>query len=171
MGDIDLADVLGGVEYLKKSGYVVPERIGIWGHSYGGFMVARAMLHAPEVFAAGVSSAPVTDRERFFYLAPGYNEEHLGVPSQNPEGTTRASPLTYAKELKRPMLIVSGVQDTMHLDAAALVNALIDERKAIAEWTFYPKEAHGFSKAATLRDWFGRMSSFFDRHVFAAGVK
>lgn len=171
MGDIDLADVLGGVEYLKKSGYVAPERIGIWGHSYGGFMVASAMLRAPEVFAAGVSSAPVTDWERFFYLAPGYNEEHLGVPSRNPEGTKRASPLTYTKELKRPMLIISGVQDTMHLDAAALVNALIDERKGMAEWIFYPNEAHGFSKAATLRDWFGRMSSFFDRHVPAAGVK
>jgi dipeptidyl aminopeptidase/acylaminoacyl peptidase len=170
MGDVDLADVLGGVDYLKKSGAVVPERIGIWGHSYGGFMAASALLRAPEVFAAGIASAPVTDWERFYYLAPGYNEEHLGFPWKNPEGTKRASPLTYAKQLKHPMLIVTGEQDTMHLDAVALVNALIDEKKGMAEWIFYPTEAHGFAKAVTLRDYFGRMSAFLDRHLLAGPV-
>ena len=168
LGDIDVADVLGGVEYLRGLGYVDMERIGTWGHSYGGFMVASSMLRSPETFAAGVSSAPVTDWERFFYLAPGYNEEHFGFPWENPEGTRRGSPITYAANLLRPMLILSGIQDTMHLDAAALVNELLRHGRTTFEWIFYPDEAHGIRGPQARSDYFRRIAQYLDRHLAAA---
>ena len=165
LGEVDLEDVLGGVEYLKRLGYVDSSRIGIWGHSYGGFMVASALLRSPETFAAGVSSAPVTDWARFFYIAPGYNEEHFGFPWENPDGTRRASPLTYAANLTRPMLILSGIQDHMHLDAAALVNELLEQRKTTFEWIFYPNEPHGIRHPPTRSDYFRRMAEYLDRYL------
>jgi dipeptidyl aminopeptidase/acylaminoacyl peptidase len=164
IGEVDLDDVLSGVDYLRNLGYVDPDRIGIWGHSYGGFMVASAMFRSPETFAAGVAGAPVTDWERFFFLAPGYNEEHLGFPSENPEGTRRASPLTYAENLKRPFLILSGVQDVMHLDSAALVNKLLEHRKSF-EWFFYPNEPHGMRQPQAREDYYRRIFDFFERHL------
>ena len=167
LGDIDVADVLGGVEYLRGLGYVDMERIGTWGHSYGGFMVASSLLRSPETFAAGVSSAPVTDWERFFYLAPGYNEEHFGFPWENPEGTRRGSPITYAANLVRPMLILSGIQDTMHLDAAALVNELLRHGRTTFEWIFYPDEAHGIRGPQARSDYFRRIAEYLDRHLTA----
>lgn len=167
LGDYDVADVLGGVDYLRTLGYVDMNRLGIWGHSYGGFMTAISMLRAPEVFQAGVSGAPVTDWERFFYLAPGYNEEHFGFPWDNPEGTRRASPLTYADKLAKPMLILSGVQDTMHLDSAVLVNAMVDAKVPV-EWRFYPNEAHGFRIPTSREDYFRRAFEFFDRYLRAS---
>jgi dipeptidyl aminopeptidase/acylaminoacyl peptidase len=165
MGDVDVGDVVSGVEYLRSLGYVDTDRIGIWGHSYGGFMVCSALLRSPLTFAAGVSSAPVTDWERFFYIAPGYNEEHLGFPWENPEGTRRASPLTYAENLERPMLVLSGVQDLMHLDAAALVNELLDHGKTTFEWIFYPNEPHGIRDPESRADYFRRMAEYLDRHL------
>ena len=168
LGDIDVADVLGGVEYLRSLGYVDMDRIGTWGHSYGGFMVASSMLRSPETFAAGVSSAPVTDWERFFYLAPGYNEEHFGFPWENPEGTRRGSPITYAENLVRPMLILSGIQDTMHLDAAALVNALLAHGRTTFEWIFYPDEAHGIRGPRARSDYYRRIAEYLDRYLLAA---
>lgn len=165
LGDVDVADVLGGVEYLRELGYVDMDRIGIWGHSYGGFMVASALLRSPETFAAGVSSAPVTDWERFFYLAPGYNEEHFGFPWENPEGTRRGSPITYAANLVRPMLILSGIQDTMHLDAAALVNELLAHGRTTFEWIFYPDEAHGIRGPRTRSDYYRRIAEYLDRYL------
>lgn len=165
LGDVDVADVLGGVEYLRDLGYVDMDRIGIWGHSYGGFMVASALLRSPETFAAGVSSAPVTDWERFFYLAPGYNEEHFGFPWENPEGTRRGSPITYAANLVRPMLILSGIQDTMHLDAAALVNELLAHGRTTFEWIFYPDEAHGIRGPRTRSDYYRRIAEYLDRYL------
>ncbi len=164
MGDIDLEDVLSGVDYLQSLGYVDARRIGIWGHSYGGFMVAMAMFKAPETFAVGAAGAPVTDWERFYYLAPGYNEEHIGFPWASTEGTRRASPLTYAKDLKRPFLILSGVQDTMHLDSAALVNVLLERRKQF-EWFFYPNEPHGFRQPQAREDYYRRIAGFLARHL------
>jgi dipeptidyl aminopeptidase/acylaminoacyl peptidase len=165
LGEADLDDVLSGVEFLRGLGYVDMDRIGIWGHSYGGFMVCSALFRSPETFAVGVSSAPVTDWERFFYLAPGYNEEHLGFPWENPEGTTRGSPLTFAKNLVRPMLLLSGVQDGMHLDAAALVNELLEHRKTTFDWVFYPNEAHGIRHPATRADYYRRMAEYLDRYL------
>lgn len=164
MGEVDLEDVLSGVEYLKTLGSVDPSRVGIWGHSYGGFLVSMAMFKAPDTFAAGAAGAPVTDWERFYYLAPGYNEEHIGFPWDNPEGTRRASPLTYAKDLRRPFLLLSGVQDTMHLDSAALVNVLLEHRKRF-DWFFYPNEAHGFRQPQAKEDYYRRIAEFFDRHL------
>ena len=168
LGEVDVADVLGGVEYLRDLDYVDMDRIGIWGHSYGGFMVASALLRSPETFAAGVSSAPVTDWERFFYLAPGYNEEHFGFPWENPEGTRRGSPLTYAENLIRPMLILSGIQDTMHLDAAALVNELLAHGRTTFEWIFYPDEAHGIRGPRARADYYRRIAEYLDRYLRTA---
>ena len=168
LGEIDVADVLGGVEYLRGLGYIDMDRIGTWGHSYGGFMVASSMLRSPETFAAGVSSAPVTDWERFFYLAPGYNEEHFGFPWENPEGTRRGSPITYAENLIRPMLILSGIQDTMHLDAAALVNELLAHGRTSFEWIFYPDEAHGIRGPRARSDYYRRIADYLDRYLLAA---
>jgi dipeptidyl aminopeptidase/acylaminoacyl peptidase len=164
LGEIDVQDVLACVEHLKSLGYVDASRIGIWGHSYGGFMVTSAMFRAPGVFAAGAAGAPVTDWERFFYLAPGYNEEHLGFPWDNPEGTKRASPLTYAEKLQAPLLVLSGVQDTMHLDSAALVNQLLEKRKPV-DWFFYPNEPHGMRQPQAREDYYRRIKAFFDRHL------
>ena len=168
LGEVDVADVLGGVEYLRDLDYVDMDRIGIWGHSYGGFMVASALLRSPETFAAGVSSAPVTDWERFFYLAPGYNEEHFGFPWENPEGTRRGSPITYAENLIRPMLILSGIQDTMHLDAAALVNELLAHGRTTFEWIFYPDEAHGIRGPRARADYYRRIAEYLDRYLRTA---
>ncbi len=168
LGEIDVADVLGGVEYLRGLGYIDMDRIGIWGHSYGGFMVASSMLRSPETFAAGVSSAPVTDWERFFYLAPGYNEEHFGFPWENPEGTRRGSPITYAGNLIRPMLILSGIQDTMHLDAAALVNELLAHGRTTFEWIFYPDEAHGIRGPRARSDYYRRIADYLNRYLLVA---
>ena len=165
LGEVDVADVLSGVDYLEDLGYVDMDRVGIWGHSYGGFMVASALLRSPETFAAGVSSAPVTDWERFFYLAPGYNEEHFGFPWENPEGTRRGSPITYAGNLIRPMLILSGIQDTMHLDAAALVNELLAHGRTTFDWIFYPDEAHGIRGPRARSDYYRRIAEYLDRYL------
>jgi dipeptidyl aminopeptidase/acylaminoacyl peptidase len=164
LGFIDLDDVLFGVDYLKKLGFVDERKIGIWGHSYGGFMTCMAMFRAPDIFLAGAASAPVTDWERFFYLAPGYNEEHFGFPWENPEGTKNCSPLHYVKNLKNHFLLLSGIQDGMHLDAEALVIELLKHRKDF-EMVFYPEEAHGIITPTAIEDKYRRILRIFDTYL------
>ena len=164
LGFVDLDDVVFGVEHLKKLGIIDEHKVGIWGHSYGGFMTCMAMFRAPDTFRAGVSSAPVTDWERFFYLAPGYNEEHLGFPWDNPEGTKKCSPLHYVKNLKNPFLLLSGMQDIMHLDSEVLVLELLRYRKKF-DMVFYPNDHHSMSSPTTVEDKYRRIISFFKKHL------
>jgi len=164
LGFVDLDDVVFGVEHLKKLGIIDEHKVGIWGHSYGGFMTCMAMFRAPDTFRAGVSSAPVTDWERFFYLAPGYNEEHLGFPWDNPEGTEKCSPLHYVKNLKNPFLLLSGMQDIMHLDSEVLVLELLKHRKKF-DMVFYPNDHHSMSSPKTVEDKYRRIISFFNKHL------
>lgn len=164
LGFIDLDDVLSGVDYIKKLGFVDEAKIGIWGHSYGGFLTCMAMFRAPDVFLAGAALAPVTDWERFFFLAPGYNEEHFGFPWENPEGTKKCSPIHYVKGLKNNFLLLSGIQDTMHLDSEVLVIELLKQRKDF-EVVFYPEDDHGLRIPTTIEDSYKRVFRLFEKSL------
>lgn len=164
LGFVDLDDIVFGVKYLEKLDFVDEGKIAIWGHSYGGFMTCMAMFRADDVFKAGASSAPVTDWERFFYLAPGYNEEHLGFPWENPEGTKKCSPLYYVENLENPFLLLSGMQDLMHLDAEVLVIEMLKHRKRF-EMVFYPLDHHSMSTPTTIEDKYWRIFNFFQRNI------
>jgi len=107
--DVPLADQIEG---LKQLGARFPEmdleRVGIYGWSFGGYFSAMAVMRAPEVYKVGVAGAPVAD---WLDYDTHYTERYLGLPEANPQGYERSSVLTYAKELRRPLLIVHGTAD------------------------------------------------------------
>jgi len=108
-GDIPLDDQ---AEALRLTGQRFPEldttRVGIFGWSFGGYMSALAVLRRPDVFSVGVAGAPVVDWRDYDTC---YTERYLGLPQQNREGYEKSSLLTYAKELKRPLLLIHGTAD------------------------------------------------------------
>jgi dipeptidyl-peptidase-4 len=83
-------------------------RVGITGWSFGGYMSALAVLKRPDIFKAGVAGAPVTDWQDY---DTHYTERYLGLPNENTSGYHESSLLTYAKDLKRPLLIIHGTCD------------------------------------------------------------
>jgi len=100
------------VSALKALGERLPEmdleRVGIYGWSFGGYLSALAVLRRPDVFKAGIAGAPVVD---WLDYDTHYTERYLGLPEVNPEAYREASLLTYAKDLKRPLLLVHGTAD------------------------------------------------------------
>ncbi len=114
LGSSQLPDQLAGVEWLRRQPWVDGERIGIWGWSYGGYMTAYALTHAPGTFAAGVAVAPVTDWRLYDSI---YTERYMGTPEENPEGYRAGSVLEAAAAL-RPgrLLVIHGTgDDNVHL--------------------------------------------------------
>jgi len=107
--DIPLADQ---VEALQEMGKRVPQmdttRVGVFGWSFGGYFSAMATIRRPDIFAAGIAGAPVVDWQDYDTY---YTERYMGLPSENPEGYRKSSVLSYAAELKRPLLLVHGVTD------------------------------------------------------------
>jgi len=166
MGGPDLQDVLGVVDYAKSLGNIDMRRCGIWGVSYGGFMTDMALFRAPGTFQAGAAFASVTDWENYNAF---YTEQRLNSPKDNPEAYRRSSPITYAGELRDPLLIVHGMADSNVLfqDDVQLTEKLIHLNNTHFSEIFYPEENHGFAREESLIDSFRRTAAFFDQHLVA----
>jgi dipeptidyl-peptidase-4 len=108
-GSVPLEDQIAGLKALGKR---FPEmdlkRVGIYGWSFGGYLSALAVLKAPEVYKAAVAGAPVVD---WLDYDTHYTERYLGLPDTDAAAYKEASLLTYAADLKRPLLLVHGTAD------------------------------------------------------------
>ena len=108
-GSVPLDDQVQGLRALgEKFPEMDLERVGVYGWSFGGYMSALSVLRRPDVFKAAIAGAPVADWEDY---DSHYTERYLGLPKDNAEAYKAASLLTYAAELKRPLLLVHGTAD------------------------------------------------------------
>jgi dipeptidyl-peptidase 4 len=141
MGGIEVQDQLRGVEYLRSLPFVDAQRIGIFGWSYGGYMTLMCLMQAPDSFAAGVAGAPVTD---WALYDTHYTERYLSTPQKNPAGYAASNVLTYANDLRRPLLLVHGMADdnVLFANSTALMKKLQDLQKPFELMT-YPGGKHG----------------------------
>lgn len=163
LGLWELRDQLAGVAYLKSLPYVDPERIGIWGWSYGGYMTLMALFTAPGVFRTGIAVAPVTDWRNY---DTHYTERYLERPQENPDGYRLSSPITYAANAKVRFLLVHGMaDDNVHFqDTVQLVDALVRARRPF-DLMIYPGKKHGISGADARVHLFTLMTEYFTRHL------
>jgi dipeptidyl-peptidase-4 len=141
LGQVELEDHVAVVKHLAARPYVDATRVGIFGHSYGGYMTAIALLKAPDVFHVGVAGAPVTDWRNYDSI---YTERYMRRPQDNPEGYEKGSCLTYAKDLKGKLFIHHGaVDDNVHPgNSVQLLQALLKENKKF-DFMLYPEQRHG----------------------------
>ena len=164
MGKVEVADQVVGVDYLKSLDFVDPDRIGIWGWSYGGYMTLMSLFKQPDVFAAGVSGAPVTD---WTLYDTHYTERYLGTPQNNPEGYEASGVFPYAKDLASPLLLVHGMADdnVLFTNSTKLMKVLQDDGRPFDLMT-YPGSKHGLMRVpATGQHVFSHILRFFERHL------
>ena len=163
IGVNDTADVAAGADYLKTLDYVDPNRIGVFGLSYGGFLTLQAMNVDPTLWRAGVNVAGVVDWATY---SAGYTTPRLGTPVQNPEIYKISAPILHMDKLARPLLILHGTNDrnVSFADSLRLFDVLIKLGKPF-ESQIYPGEIHFFRRDIVLRDAWRRIEEFFDRTV------
>lgn len=161
-GKTELADQLEGVRYLLSQGFVDPERVGIYGWSYGGFMTLYALLNAPEVFRAGVAGAPVTNWRNYDTI---YTERYLGLPSEDPEGYRASSAVTYAAKLKANLLIVHNLEDdnVLFQNTAQMADAL-EEAGRLFQMVVYTEKTHGVG-GPERRQLLDTVTTYFEKHL------
>lgn len=143
LGKVEVSDQKEGVKYLLGLGFVDPERIGVQGWSYGGYMTLMCLLHAPEYFKAGIAGAAVTDWRNYDTI---YTERYMGLPDENAEGYKAGAPVTAAANLKGKLLLIHNIQDDNVLfgNALQMMNALQLAGKPF-ETLIYPQKSHGVS--------------------------
>jgi dipeptidyl-peptidase-4 len=163
MGNVEVADQVQGAHWLGSQSFVDPQRIGVWGWSYGGYMTLNLMFKAADVFRAGVAGAPVTD---FALYDTHYTERYLDRPQDNAAGYAASSVLPYAKDLKGPLLVMHGMADdnVLFLNSTKLFRRLQDLEKPF-DVMVYPGAKHGLMRQHDGRHGFKMIKRFFDENL------
>lgn len=166
MGGRDLQDQIDGSRYLQKTFGVSPERIGLYGGSYGGFMTLMALFNAPKEFGAGAALRSVTDWAHYNH---GYTARILNQPQQDTLAYRRSSPIFFAEGLEDPLLMAHGMVDTnVHFqDIVRLTERFIEMGKTGWELAVYPVEDHGFVRPDSWSDEYRRIFELFEAKLTA----
>ncbi len=155
------------VTALKKIGAKYPmmdlKRVGIDGWSFGGYLAALAVMRRPDVFHAGVAGAPVCDWEDY---DTHYTERYLGIPPKDDAAYKEGNLLTYAKDLKRPLMILHGTADdnVYFRHSLKLVKELFQNGK---DFEMVPLSGltHMVPDPLVMERLHGRIALFFQRHL------
>ncbi|MGH2466961.1 MAG: S9 family peptidase, partial [Candidatus Limnocylindrales bacterium] len=168
-GSGPMADVMGGVDSLIADGLADPERLGVTGGSYGGYLTSWMVGHTQR-FAAAVTCRSVNDMTSQMLSGdiggPQFGRYEFGVnPWQDPQLYLRESPLTYAKEIRTPLLIQHSERDLRCTitQAEELFAVLRSLRRPVRLYRV-PEESHELTRSGTpfrrvanlevIRDWF-----------------
>jgi dipeptidyl aminopeptidase/acylaminoacyl peptidase len=164
MGHPELEDLLDGKAWLVKNHGVDAKRVGIYGGSYGGFMTEMALLRAPGEFAAGAAQRPPAD---WVTYNDQYTSNILNDPQLDPEAYKISSPITYADQLRDPLLINHGLIDdnVMASDSLRLYERFVELHKKNFWISLYPLERHEFEHADSWYDEYRRIDELFETYV------
>jgi dipeptidyl aminopeptidase/acylaminoacyl peptidase len=165
MGHPELEDMLDGKRWLVENKSVDPERVGVYGGSYGGFMAFMALFRSPGEWAAGAALRPVTD---WVHYNHPYTSNILNTPLVDPMAYEKSSPIEWAEDYDNtPMLIAHGMQDdnVFFKDSVRLVQRLIELKKENFEIAPYPLDPHSFEQPESWLDEYRRIFKLFEEEL------
>ena len=162
LGQVEMADQMKGVDFLKSLPYVDKDRIGVHGWSFGGYMTTTLMCNHPEVFKVGVAGGPVIDWKWYEVM---YGERYMDTPETNPEGYEKTSLLNMAKNLKGKLQIIIGMNDPTVVPQHALqfLNACV-EAGTQPDFFVYPGEGHNMMGHASVH-LHERITQYFEDYL------
>ena len=140
LGVNEMADQVKGVEFLKTKPYVDPDRVGVHGWSYGGFMTTNLMCSYPDLFKVGVAGGPVIDWSMYEIM---YGERYMDHPKENPEGYKGSNLKLKAKNLRGRLLLIHGDIDPVVVwqHSLGFLKACVDA-DTYPDYMVYPRHEH-----------------------------
>ena len=140
LGEIEMADQMEGVKFLKSLLYVDQNRMGVEGWSFGGFMTITMKLAHPEVFKVGCAGGPVIDWKWYEIM---YGERYMDTPQENPEGYEANCLLNKAKNLEGRLLVIQGAEDNTVVPqhSTEFIERCINNFKQV-DYFMYPHHEH-----------------------------
>lgn len=164
MGGKDLSDQVDGAQFLVEEYDIDPERIGIYGGSYGGFITLMALFTSPGTFNSGAALRSVTDWAHYNHP---YTANILNTPAEDPKAFRRSSPIYHAEGLEDNLLILHGMIDdnVQFQDVVRLSQRLIELGKDNWEFAVFPVERHGFVEPSSWTDEYKRIFKLFQTNL------
>jgi len=177
-GEADLDDCVSSKKFLAGLGYVDPQRIGIIGGSYGGYMTLAALAFRPQEFVVGVDIFGVSNWVRTLESIPSWWESErkslyteLGDPAVEGERLRRISPLFHAKNIQRPLMVLQGANDPRVLKVES--DEIVAAAKANGvevNYMVFDDEGHGFRNKKNQLAGYKAILDFCDKHLKGAAV-
>jgi dipeptidyl aminopeptidase/acylaminoacyl peptidase len=163
-----MADVMAGIDAMAAAQSIDPERLFLYGASYGGYLTSWIVTHTDR-FRAAVAAIPVTDLALNYTLtqSPNIQRRFFGPKpiADNQEVFADQSPVRYARSLHTPLLLVAGLKDTRapYTQTIAFFKILREEGKEVALLA-YPNAGHGPDNPLGTLDWTAHIAGWFAAH-------
>lgn len=166
-GGGDFKDVMAGVDYLIAQGFADPDRLGIAGWSYGGYMASWAITQTNR-FKAAMTGAGLSDLASEFGTEDGssYDEWFFGSPYEKPQEFSDSSPITFIKNARTPTLILQGEADvTDPIGQSQQLYRGLKRYGVETDFVLYPREGHGFREEKHQIDVLNRIIGWFEKYL------
>lgn len=168
-----LWDCIDAKEHLKTLDWVDPERIGIIGGSYGGYMTLAALAFEPEEFDVGVDLFGVSNWVRTLKSIPPYWEsfrealyKEIGNPETDEQFLYDTSPVFHGAKITKPLIIFQGANDPRVIQAESDdMVAAIKANGGIVEYVIFEDEGHGFTKTDNRIEGWNTLLTFLDTYL------
>ncbi len=162
MGGIEVEDQKRGAQFLKTLRFVDPEKIAIYGWSYGGYMTLKQLEADPGLYAAGISGAPVTKWELY---DTHYTERFMGDPRTVPEAYEKASAIPEATGISDPLLLIHGMaDDNVVFENSSELISVLQEGNVPFEMMLYPGYTHRVSGPSISPHMWNSIFRFLEAH-------
>ncbi len=170
----DLRDVLRGVDEAARTAPIDPERVGIYGHSYGGYMTMWAVTQTHR-FAAAIASAGVANWQSYYgenridqWMIPYFGKSVYDDPAVY----ARSSPITFIRNVRTPTLVLHGERDAeVPLPQGYEFWHALKALGVPTQLVVYPDEGHWIRRPDHVRDRVERIVGWFDSHLKGAPVR
>jgi dipeptidyl-peptidase 4 len=163
LGRYESADQIAAARWFSRQPYVSPDRIGIWGWSYGGYMTSLSMLRGAGVFKAALAVAPVTDWRLYDTI---YTERYMRTPQENPVGYEESAPLKYADSLTGNFLLVHGTgDDNVHFQNSVRLVERLEAANKQFDLRIYPNRTHAIAGGNTRENLYGLFTAWLKAHL------
>jgi dipeptidyl aminopeptidase/acylaminoacyl peptidase len=172
-------DITDGVQWLIEEGIADPERIAIYGGSYGGYATLAGITFTPELYACAVDYVGVSNLFTFMNTVPPYWEpykkmmyEMVGDPKADSLLMREASPVFHVDRIQCPLFIAQGATDPrVNKDESDQVVKALKDRGVEVQYLVKDNEGHGFHNEENRFEFYDAMEKFLDQHIGSGYTK
>jgi Dipeptidyl aminopeptidases/acylaminoacyl-peptidases len=166
-------DITDGVHWLIQEGIADPDRVAIYGASYGGYAVLEGLVRTPDLYAAGVDYVGVSNLFTFFKTIPPYWAPYLemmyemvGHPDKDKDWFEKHSPALNAEKIRTPLLVAQGAKDPrVNINESNQIVEALRRRGVEVVYIVKENEGHGFQNEENRFDFYEAMENFLNAHL------